>query len=130
MERQFRALCHEIARRTGGTFAGFRRATGATPSFHQGLIAYPDRTVAVVCDRAEPLLAVAEPRDLDGPVRDSGPLTFLEAPALDPAPGFRVLSKAELDSPFVPAEWPRLSARDVEYWRPATLGEALFNYWD
>jgi hypothetical protein len=65
--REFRAVCHAVARRTGGSLVEFRVADGVTPSFHQGVIAYRDRTVAVVGDRALPLVAVAEPRVLRGP---------------------------------------------------------------
>jgi hypothetical protein len=36
-----------------------------TPNFHQAIIAYPDRTVAVVCVRDTPLLALAAPRVIE-----------------------------------------------------------------
>lgn len=42
----------------------------------------------------------------------------------------RVLTAAELSGPFEPEEWPHVFAVDVAYWRPANLGEALFDYWD
>jgi hypothetical protein len=41
-----------------------------------------------------------------------------------------VLTAAELARPFTAAEWPVVSAYDVRYWKPESLGEALFNYWD
>lgn len=45
-------------------------------------------------------------------------------------PGFRVLSKGDLDGPFNAANRPDIPASDVKYRKPATVGGALFNYWD
>ncbi|MFI6521346.1 hypothetical protein ACIBF1_37735 [Spirillospora sp. NPDC050679] len=131
--REFRKACYTAARRTSGRVVEFRLADGVTPNFHQGLIAYRDRTVAVVCIRDVAILAIAEPRTIDGD-RESGPLTFVDAPALADAlaelPGFRTLPLPALNGPFHAANWPHVSADDIKYWRPNNLGEALFNYWD
>lgn len=40
----------------------FRLARHVTLSFHQCVVADRDTTVAVVCDRNEPLVAIARPR--------------------------------------------------------------------
>ncbi|QVQ52686.1 hypothetical protein J4H86_02310 [Spiractinospora alimapuensis] len=134
--RAFRRACHTAARRTGGRVDEFRLSLGVTPNFHQGVIAYRESTVAVVCRRDSPTLAVAEPRpiDLAGGVRESGPLAFLETPTLATVlaemPGFRVLLPSELKGPFDATAWPDIDPQDVTYWRPRDLGEALFNYWD
>jgi hypothetical protein len=134
--RNFRRACYEVARRTGGRVTEFRLAEGVTPNFHQGVIAYHDHTVAVVCVRDSTLLAVAEPRIIDfaDDARESGPLTFVDAPALVAVlaelPGFQVLVPTELDGPFDSAVWTKVQASDIKYWRPGNLGEALFNYWD
>ncbi|MFC9970044.1 hypothetical protein ACFVH6_03980 [Spirillospora sp. NPDC127200] len=131
--RDFRKACYTAARRTSGRVAEFRLADDVTPNFHQGLIAYRDRTVAVVCLRDLAVLAIAEPRAIGG-VRESGPLTFVDAPALANVlaelPGFRTLSLPDLNGPFQAANWPHVSVDDIKYWRPDNLGEALFNYWD
>jgi hypothetical protein len=128
--REFRAA----ARQTSGSVVAFILATSTTPSFHQGVIAYEDRTMAAVCDRNAPLAAVARPRVVEGTgVRDSGPLSFLDVPESS------ATLKARLGAPsshqgraggHVPPRGltaPR--ARDVEYWRPVTVDEALFNHW-
>jgi hypothetical protein len=132
----FRRACHAAARRTGGAVIDFRLANGVTPNFHQGLIAYPDRTVAVACMRDAAVLAIAVPRAIDiaDGARESGPLTFVDAPdlvtALAEVPGFCVLTPTELNGPFDTAAWPDLPPGDIKRWRPGSLGEALFNYWD
>ncbi|MGK5550155.1 hypothetical protein ACSNOI_00940 [Actinomadura kijaniata] len=134
--REFRRACYTAARRTGGKVVEFRLATGATPNFHQGLIAYLDHTVAVVCARDLAILAIAMPRIIDfaDGIREWGPLTFVDVPALADAlaelPGFRVLTSSELNGPFDAASWPHVLPDDIAYWKPDTLGEALFNYWD
>ena len=115
----------------------FRLSEGATPNFHQGIIAYRDSAVAVVCARDAPVLAVAEPRvvDLGSGCARSGPPAFVDAPELvavlaELLPHSHVLTASELEGPFDAAPWPHVTAGDVAYWRPESLGEALFNYWD
>lgn len=113
----------------------FRLADGRTPNFHQGVITYRGRHVAVVALRDSAVLAIAEPRgtESDG-VIESGPLTFVEAPdlvtALSEQAGFGILTAAELTRPFDAAAWPELEEADIRYWKPETVGDALFNYWD
>jgi hypothetical protein len=137
--RLLRRVCHQAAARTGGTVTGFRISDGVTPNFHQAILTYASRRVAVVCNRDAPILALALPRSLDlTTARDCGPLTFVDMPDLAAAltdagtalEGLRVLTRADLDGPILPAEWPDISSDDLRYWSPASLGEALFNYWD
>ncbi|WP_067568222.1 hypothetical protein [Nocardia acidivorans] len=134
--RAFRQACHAVARSAGGSVIEFRLATGVTPNFHQGVITYGDRHVAVVLSRDTAMLAVSEPRTPTSPdeVHESGPLTFVDAPELVAAlaehSGFSVLTAADLDGPFDAGAWPEIDRADINYWKPRTLGEALFNYWD
>ncbi|MBC6449665.1 hypothetical protein GPZ80_21105 [Actinokineospora sp. HBU206404] len=131
--REFRMTCHDAARKTGGKVIEFRFSDRAAPNFHQGVIAYRDRLIAAVCSRDLALVTLAEPRTIeitDG--AESGPLTFLDDPDLLAvmAGRYRVLTTAELNQPCDPTLWPNLDPRDIRYWKPNTLGEALFNYWD
>ena len=131
----FRRVCYSAARRTGGELTEFRISHEPTPNFHQAIIAYTDGTVAVFCVRDAPLLAVAVPRVIEfTPTRESRPLTFVERPQLatilSQSDGFRLLAIEELDAPIDLATWPQISRHDLRYWRPQTLGEGLFNYWD
>ncbi|MGY2092832.1 hypothetical protein [Nocardia gipuzkoensis] len=58
-------------------------------------------------------------------------MAFLDAPelvaALAEQPGFAVLTAADLDSPFDATAWPDMERADIEYWKPKSLGEELFN---
>jgi hypothetical protein len=133
--KAFRRACYEAAYHTGGELTEFRINEGPTPNFHQAIIAYRDRIIAVVCVRDAPLLALAVPRVIEfAPGRESGPLAFVDFPdladALAAAQGFRLLTVAELGGPIDMAKWPPISRHDMRYWQPQTLGEALFNYWD
>lgn len=115
---------------------GFRIADEVTPNFHQGVIAYRDHCLAVVSPRDSAVLTVAEPRVIDfaDGAREAGPLTFVDAPelmaVLAEQPGLEVLAAVDLNGPFDAAAWPDIDPADIKYWKPATLGEALFNYWD
>jgi hypothetical protein len=133
--KAFRRVCHNAATQTSGTLTEFRVSTDVTPNFHQGIVSYPDRTIAVVCIRYAALLALAAPRVIEfAPTRDTGPLTFIDDPELAAAlarePTFRLLTAAELNGPIDAAQWPTVSEDDIRYWQPKLLGEALFNYWD
>ncbi len=45
--------------------------------------------------------------------------------------GINVLSKAELEADFqLLPDLPYMSESDLKYWKPQTMGEALFNWWD
>ncbi len=85
--------------------------------------------------RDSAVLAVAEPRTIefgDG-ANGSGSLGFLDIPelvaVLAEQPGFVALTAADLDGPFDAAAWPGIDRADIDYWKPKTLGEALFDYW-
>ncbi|SUA73660.1 Uncharacterised protein [Nocardia otitidiscaviarum] len=112
----------------------FRLTESVTPNFHQAVIAYHDHQVAVVALRDSAVLAVAEPRVIDDAATESGPLTFIGSPdlvaALAEQSGFEILTSAELAQPFDAAAWPELDRHDIRHWKPQTVGEALFNYWD
>ncbi|WAL63799.1 hypothetical protein ORV05_22705 [Amycolatopsis cynarae] len=133
----FKRACYAAARSTGGRVIEFHVANDVTPNFHLGVIAYRDHTLAVACTRDSAVLAIAEPPAIDfvSGGRRSDQLTFVDAPELLAVvagllPGFQVLTKSELDGSFDAAAWPHVSSKDITYWRPSTLGEALFNCWD
>jgi hypothetical protein len=126
--RDFRRICHDVARGTGGAVTGFRMTEHVTPNFHQAIIQYPDSVVAVVVARDAPIAAIAYPRSIepaDG--RSSGPLEFINEPdlvaALAKQSTFQVLTSAELGQPFDAVDWPHLTPSDIACWKPTTGGE-------
>ncbi|SER78391.1 hypothetical protein SAMN05216188_115172 [Lentzea xinjiangensis] len=123
---EFRGLVHEAARRAGGEVTRWCEPE-VTPNFYAAHVEYGDHRpgVAVLRSHAgDVALAVGHDRQ---------PLVFADDAALLSVLselGLRVRTSAELRRPFQAAEWPLLDVRDVRYWRPHTVGEALFNRWD
>ncbi|MFD5243311.1 hypothetical protein ACFWIW_02145 [Amycolatopsis sp. NPDC058340] len=132
-EKEFRRACYEAARRTRGRVAGFvSYKTGS--NFDQCEIVYRHRTAAVLWAW-----------DLDGAVRNGlgiaespvswGSITFVDEPGLlavlgELLPEFRLHTRAELEQPIDLSVPPWVNNGHAQSWRPDSLGEALFNYWD
>ncbi|MGW6930410.1 hypothetical protein ACWGE0_10120 [Lentzea sp. NPDC054927] len=127
---EFKGLAHDAARRTGGRLSAFTAADGVTPNFHQALITYRDRTVAVLCSRDDGSVVVTQPFD----VRFDGSLVFLDEPELLAVArefeGFSVLSKDDAERPFSHSDHPHVWESDLSHWKPENTGQALFNWWD
>jgi hypothetical protein len=127
---EFRGLCFEAARRVGGDVTQWFDPV-VTPNFHAVFVEYRDHrpTVAVLwTSKGDVALTVSDEPEA-GPVEfadDAALMTALRALSLD----IRVWGKAELEMPFRADDWPDLDARDVRYWRPQTVGDVLFNWWD
>ncbi|MBB5854212.1 hypothetical protein ACFQ05_12955 [Amycolatopsis umgeniensis] len=141
-EKEFRGACYEAARRTGGRVAGF--VPWATEgNFDQGHLIHGERTVAVLWTRAWydhkskwdvpgkrwDGLAIAE-----APVA-YGSIAFADLPELlavlgELLPGVQPLTFAQLQGELDLAEWPWIQPGDMKYWKPESLGQALFNHWD
>lgn len=131
VKRAFTAACHAAARRTGGTVAAAWQAA-VTPDFDAILLDYEHERVAVLRHAPLNLAAFVEvPGDQVEP-----PLAFIDRPRVAQIlseTGFQVLTAAELSQPTASADLSDLTAREheqVRYWKPATVGELLFNYWD
>ncbi|MET8835425.1 hypothetical protein ABZV78_16110 [Micromonospora sp. NPDC004540] len=127
----FLAVCHHAARRVGGTVT---RATpaGVTPSFHTVLIDHPGGPITALGHATVPMVAFAQPL----PAGDTK-LAFLDHPDLAVAVGevsdLRVLTVEALRTPLSAVDLAALRAeehRQIRYWRPETVGELLFNFWD
>ncbi len=130
--RALRGAVHTAAQRLAGEVDGFEPA-GVTPNFHLIVIRFGDDRVGVVCHQLLPWLALARPPD-DGSME---PLTFRSDPmlaaALELVPPFRVLDRPTLDIPVEQLDLSTLDAGEREqitFWKPATLGELVFNWWD
>ncbi len=59
-------------------------------------------------------------------------LQFIDIPLLANALHYlahiSVYSNHQLYAPFIAQSW--MSKHDISYWKPKTLGDALFNWWD
>jgi hypothetical protein len=129
--RAFLSACHDAARRTGGTITAIERA-GVTRNFDAVLLAYEHERLAVLRHMLLDLVTFAEATGDHVTL----PLAFAEPPRLVQIfreSGFRVLSAVELSRPLASSDLSELTAvehEQIRYWKPATAGEILFNYWD
>ncbi|MCX4633132.1 hypothetical protein [Streptomyces sp. NBC_01443] len=105
---------------------------GATPSFHTALITMPSGSSTVLCHEVLPVVAfVPSPPQAGAPLPD-----FTPPPAWAAAfetGGFRLLDVDELSMPLASADTSELAEEELEqvgYWRPSTVGELMFNWWD
>ncbi|MFF4599765.1 hypothetical protein [Amycolatopsis sp. NPDC001319] len=127
---RFRAACFTAARTAGGHVGVVTRLAMAT--FHAVTITGPGWSRTVLCHAH--LTAVAFPSA--PPQGWESPRTFDEPPdwaGQFALAGFRVLGQLELATPVEELDLANLARAErtqVSHWRPATLGELLFNCWD
>ncbi|MFI6009132.1 hypothetical protein ACIBAG_09905 [Streptomyces sp. NPDC051243] len=127
----FKTACHAAARSIRAT-VGEVTPAGVTPNFHTALITGPGVRSAVLCHAVLPVVAfAASPPPAGAPVADfTSPPAW--AAAFEPS-GLRLLDVAELSMPLARADTSELAEAELEqalYWRPDTVGELMFNWWD
>ncbi|WP_326834378.1 hypothetical protein VSH64_05540 [Amycolatopsis rhabdoformis] len=127
---RFRAACFAAARTAGGHVGVLTRLKMAT--FHAVTITGAGWSRAVLCHAH--LSVVAFPSA--PPQGWESPRSFDETPGWAEQftlAGFRALGRAELATPVEELDLShlaRVERAQVRHWRPATLGELLFNCWD
>ena len=127
----FTALCHQAARAIDATVTAVTPA-GVTPDFHTVEITNVQHHIAVLRHTTLPFIAFARPQ-ANGDVT----VTFIDhrdlAAAITKLTDAQGLTVDQLRTPLSQVD---LSALDpgehdqINYWKPATVGELLFNYWD
>ena len=121
----FKRTVHEAARLAGGRVADIIEPQ-VTPNFLASRIEIGPAPCYVLCSHADhwAFAEAIEPA--------LAPLRFIDCPATPDALqslfGLTPFSRAVLQAPF--NAHPGLSESDLRYWKPRTLGDALFNWWD
>jgi hypothetical protein len=107
-------------------------AAGVTPNFHTIDIAHRRHQTAVLHHAALPLLAFAAPRS-----DNEAMLTFLDhhdlAAAINEVSDLQIMTAHQLSTPLTQTDLSDLHSSEheqINYWRPRTVGELLFNFWD
>lgn len=128
--RAFHTACHHAVRVTGGTVT---QITGPGPNrnFHTVEIGMDQQRFAVLRHATVPLAAIA------GPLDDDMTFTFGHHPGLAAAItdviDVHLLTAGELNTLLSRADVDDLGRGEpaqIAYWRPGTVGELLFNFWD
>ena len=127
----FATLCHHAARAVGGTVTGVVPA-GVTPTFHTVEITRYGQRTTVLGHSTVSIGAFAEPR-----APGDATVTFTDRPDLAAVIGATshlvILTTQQLNAPLSTADLTALDAgehKQIAYWRPDTIGELLFNFWD
>lgn len=127
----FTAVCHHAARAIDATLTGVTPA-GVTPSFHAVDITHAQHHIAVLRHVTLPLIVFVRPRT-SGDVT----VTFIDQPDLAAAitnlTDAQILTAEQLRTPLSQVDLSALDPAEhdqIGYWKPATVGELLFNFWD
>ncbi|MEQ4300807.1 hypothetical protein ABNF97_05330 [Plantactinospora sp. B6F1] len=129
--RTFTAVCHHAARAIDAAVTGVTPA-GVTPNFHTVDIADAQHHIAVLRHTTLPFIAFARPR-VGGDVM----VTFVDHPdlavALTNLTDAQALTIDQLQTPLTQIDLSALDSAEhdqIGYWKPTTVGELLFNFWD
>ncbi|RCU42870.1 hypothetical protein DU002_19190 [Corallincola holothuriorum] len=123
--QHFKKVIYDLAQRAGFTVVEFHGPL-ATPNFFAALMEQRGKEFAVLASINSDWAVVSEfePSVCELDFIDSADV----ARELKYCHGIDVISSKVLNGPFVTRSY--LSHNDVKYWKPQSLGEALFNWWD
>ncbi len=126
---RFKSACFAAAREVGASLERFT-PSGVTPNFHRALLELEGARVVVACNAMHPVVGFARPSP------EGEPLEFLDHAALAAAfdaAGFEVASAADLARPLTESDLAVLAdaeRSEIAYWKPGTVGEVIFNWFD
>ncbi|MGG3792183.1 hypothetical protein ABEV41_13520 [Geobacillus thermodenitrificans] len=125
--KPFKQLCFDVAIRSGGKIIDFKRPQYPA-NFYYAQVQMVDDPLYILLNAHYPYLAVAS-------TVECGNIQFIDHPVIDEqfSPFYQVLQSAELNAPIHPNLISGLNSAELEqisYWKPKTIGEIIFNYWD
>lgn len=129
--RRFRGGCYEAARAAGGAVEQIVERTYPR-NFHSAVIVASAHRFAIVCNAIYPWIAFVEAGIGDV----AGPGVFVDPPTWAAAfaeMGFVVMKRQLLDSPLNVVDTAALGRGEwlqIRSWRPASVGQTVFNSWD
>jgi hypothetical protein len=122
---EFKRISFDAARLAGGTIAEFYDSSG-TPNFFVAKISLERQSVYLLCtfDGTWAFSESFYPSRCELQFVDSDRI----AEALNTNFGVVPLSRACLEDQFIKQKG--MHESDIKYWKPKTLGEGIFNWWD
>lgn len=121
----FKQIVHAAGRMAGGRIVEIIEP-GVTPNFLAARIEIGPTSCYVLCSQANNWAFVEAIQPALAPLRFTDCPAF--ADALQCLFGLSPFTRVALLAPF--EKWPSLAECDLRYWKPNTLGDALFNWWD
>ncbi|HMP71514.1 MAG TPA: hypothetical protein PKA76_19365 [Pirellulaceae bacterium] len=128
----FRRLVHAVAASQDWTVASIANS-GVTPNFHVAELESPNRSIFILGHSNYPIVAFAEE------VSDTDQrLQFVDDPEIASDisrlfPDVAIADAADLNRSITEDDLAQLAPTDrkqVEYWKPRTVGQLAFNWWD
>lgn len=106
---------------------------GVTPNFHTAVLENQNCRVHLLGHSTYPIFAFAEPREVH-----SCQLVFRDELQISEVlkqsyPHVEVATLEELSSPISKSDLEKLDRAEIDqikYWKPSTIGELAFNWWD
>ena len=125
-EKAFRRMCHALAQKNGGIVTEVDTDT-ASRNFYSAKLSRYDQSVFLLQNIHYPYMAYAQ-RDASGGFIWTSPPEWLQLPE----DSVRFLSPAELNQDWrgLCGELSSEELEQVNYWKPQTVGEIIFNTWD
>jgi hypothetical protein len=125
--KQFIQLCYDIASRNGGKVIDFRPPEFPR-NFYNAKVEMFDEQFHILLNEHYPFLAYAS-------VVEVGNFSFIDKPILNEyfSPFYRIWKTDELNKRIRPnllKELAPLELEQIAYWKPKTIGQIIFNYWD
>ena len=125
----FKAACH-VAARDMHVSVRMIDEEGRVTSYLSAVLDSGDASIAVLCNRVHPYLGFVQGEAL--PIVAHGP-AFLSYNGSSDWIGFSLLDaaflNADLTSEMLGALAP-CELRQIRYWKPARVGDVIFNFWD
>lgn len=126
---QFKHLCVEFASFNGGKLIEFSQPHYPR-NFYFSKFNISGKQLYVLLNEHYPFVAFASFVDIEN-------IMFIDRPQLDEhfSDYYTVLGKKELNAPFnhrviEKSELNGAELKQFAYWKPKTVGEIIFNYWD
>ena len=132
--KAFRSHCHEAARALGAKVPNIKNRWDGVGicNFAIARFDFSDSNVAVLLNVIHPILAFAK-----YPAYGETVFEFADCPKLAQLfrsfDSYNVSTSAELNQPLVREMWENLAPQEqksVRYFRPARVGDLVFNFWD
>ena len=122
--KSFTALAHTTARELGGAVCYIDTDT-LSRSFYSARIESSHGGVYILMNAHYPYAAFADSVEY-------GEIGFVDVPGGVVCPDVRVLTRDELLQPWSgeEGELGDTEMKQIRYWKPRTVGEVVFNFWD
>lgn len=108
------------------------REAGVTPNFHLVVFEKGGERLGVICNSIYPVVALV--KEFDEGVCELRYIEDANAEYLiESCTSFYIVSAADLDQELTSDALKELSEAElsqIKYWKPKTIGEAVFNWWD